>query len=530
MSRQKRSTALISEEETPDTEHATEIMILHCSPSLQTLLLPPPQSVTTTTVHESHQLPPLKRARVEYTEDEEWYRHVLHTMNSVIIPIAYGYGWITRLDTITSSLVFGNREFALHLLTKNDHHRHENCDYLWAACTADNLPLAKWTAHILSITPTELVFRIPLFITLCQRDRASIIQWLVSKCNITMATDFYTIITAFNVSCKEGSLNASKMLTKIFGLDRVNINHTDTFACTCAGGRIGVAMWMADAFKMTQQDARAGKNDALVRSCVNGHFHVAKWLIERFSLERSDITTRKNIIFRSCCSRGDLEMAQWLTKKFDLTVTEARAKYNESLRILCEKGNLTMAKWLVNIFGLTKNDVRARMCEALRTSCANGHIDVTNWLFDWFHFGVKDVRKYNLLNCACISGNLDVIKWLISKFQLDRIDICFFENYAFRISCENNQFETAKWIADTFNFGPDDVKAANNDAVRKSAMRNSLRMVKWLVKRFKLNLEDVAGPANELIQREYVFRCYGIVQWLSKHFGFQAPPQPPQYV
>ena len=208
-----------------------------------------------------------------------------------------------------------------------------------------------------------------------------------------------------------GSASALWPLGHASDLDREDVNIR--FTACCGSGNMEAAQWLAAAFALTAEDARAGENHALQRACTYGHLEVARWLVATFGLTAEDARATDNCALRWACAAGCLESAQWLVAAFELTAADVRACNNDALRSACANGHLGVARWLAETFALTAEDARAAGNWALRHACGYGHLEVARWLAATFALAAADARGI----VYRVRGK-GVERWITDRFGL----------------------------------------------------------------------------------------------------------------
>ena len=135
---------------------------------------------------------------------------------------------------------------------------------------------------------------------------------------------------------------------------------------------------------MCQKQKVAGSAVIFCSAVVRGRLEIAQWLVEHFKLGRAEATTSSNHPLRYCCANGYLTVAKWIADRFKLTRDDATAVNNHALRASSENGHLHVVQWLCERFELTREDVAAEEFYALRKSVKKKHMNVAQWLVSHF--------------------------------------------------------------------------------------------------------------------------------------------------
>jgi len=131
----------------------------------------------------------------------------------------------------------------------------------------------------------------------------------------------------------------------------------------CIAGDLDTARLIAEQFKITVEDIRAG--GILRRACADGHLGLVQWLVTTFGLTAEDIRTES--VLCGACIHGHLEVAQWLVTTFGLTAEDVRTGCVVPVLVPVYWYNfIEVAAWLIATFELTLDDVRGYHGDDLR--------------------------------------------------------------------------------------------------------------------------------------------------------------------
>ena len=179
--------------------------------------------------------------------------------------------------------------------------------------------------------------------------------------------------------CQGGDLTALRTYCTQEHVTAKQVRMTRAFFLACAGGRLEVARWLQQTFRLTAADAQSD-DGAMLIACQNGHLEVARWLQRTFRYTAANMRAANNWALRMACANGHLEVARWLHQTFQLNAADARAVDNFALRGACARGHLEVARWLQQTFQLTSADARGDNHYALRRACEGGRPEVLRWL------------------------------------------------------------------------------------------------------------------------------------------------------
>ena len=128
-------------------------------------------------------------------------------------------------------------------------------------------------------------------------------------------------------------------------------------------------------------------------ACAHGHIAIAVWLADRYKTTPDEARCTFNAPLRSASEYGHTEIVQWLAGRFGLTAEDARSGRNYALRWACTNGHIATVQCLVDRFGLTRDDAHYKVfasnslsdeVHAVDLARASGHEHIVRWLADRF--------------------------------------------------------------------------------------------------------------------------------------------------
>jgi hypothetical protein len=177
------------------------------------------------------------------------------------------------------------------------------------------------------------------------------------------------VLRQFAVECE--SLDTAQRFASLLRITVQCVRATNFLANACVHCRLDVARWLVDQFGPPTDGSHADSANqtpwqrcALRVACESNQLDRAIWLAERFKLTVDD--ARSSNALAAACADGNLAVVRWLIDKFRLTVEDARSRNNYALRIAYYNGHYGMASWIVYRFGLSATDIHAAGGYALR--------------------------------------------------------------------------------------------------------------------------------------------------------------------
>lgn len=109
----------------------------------------------------------------------------------------------------------------------------------------------------------------------------------------------------FTIACKDGQLDAAKLIHKLGGVD-IHYKSNLAFKATYMYGHLEVGKWL---YGLGGINISQYQSYAMLECCTRGDLEYAQWM---YSLATFDIHYDDDKLFLDACVRGYLDIAQWL--------------------------------------------------------------------------------------------------------------------------------------------------------------------------------------------------------------------------
>ena len=268
----------------------------------------------------------------------------------------------------------------------------------------------------------------------------------------------------------------------------------------CTTGDLGTAQLIAEQFKITVEDIRAGE---ILRACPSCPKFM-RWLAMTFELTAEDILVG-NFLW-GACTGGHLGFAQWLATTFNLTAEDARTQ--NVLYTTCANGHFELARWLVTTFKLTADDVPTSV---LYVTCGGRHLEIAQWLTTTFELSAESDRPGygHILVSAYAHDFIEVAAWLIATFGLTLDDFRGPHGDYLRLIGNLARSSTIEWIVRRHDIsGWEDRSALVQGAARRSSSLEAVR-----------HLHSVLGFTAEEQHLAKHYSSGATLEWLNATFG-----------
>ena len=146
------------------------------------------------------------------------------------------------------------------------------------------------------------------------------------------------------------------------------------------------------------------------------------------------------------------------------------------------------------------------------------YISVKPVMYQWKRINSMKLYTINdIFTKICGMGFLEYAKYFVNE---NEIDIHAYNDYAFRLSCENGHLELAQWLiqlGESSGYTKIDIHASNKDAFRSSCYHGHIEVAQWLV---QLGESDGYTKIDIHVLNEFAFKwscLYGhlnIARWL----------------
>lgn len=323
------------------------------------------------------------------------------------------------------------------------------------ACDNDYLEIAKHIYNNLDKVEQSILELI--FIVSCQQQRLQMAEWIFTVCPIKKKL--------FKYACKNGHLNAAKLLMHSFPKLKCTLVDGVIFDLTCFNGHLELAMWLLsvepnlvnivnmqmiwdaccrgnlDIVKFIYETGKqlnlsANNEHALFVCSVHNHLHIMKWLLE--TKPDTNVGIMNERIFMGACHRGNMEIVTW---RLSIQPAVAPYYYKRGFEKACMSGQLELAKELFKLNPSFLNIVDAFVAAFYLKNCDN-QLLVAKWLTT---FNIPVYAFKQVFHNACAHGKLRVAQWVLAECS----ELSMSHEY-FKSACVENHTNIALWLSSIY--------------------------------------------------------------------------------
>jgi hypothetical protein len=248
----------------------------------------------------------------------------------------------------------------------------------YLAGSAGHLEVMKWL--ISKFGTDERCCEARILQKVCEKGRLNMVQWLVQHLGVEQVQG-ELLQGCFEDACKNGRLHVAKWFVETFNMQQTSEFTVRLLIKVCSRKQLLVAEWLDETFAITKTMNRSMYIDEIqstfVGLCRLNWSEMAVWFADAFKITGDDVRYKDNRALRAACEKGDLNQLKWFVQHFGLNKADVCGKnelLNQALNVACIHNHTLTVQWMFETFSLDIDDLYLSNGETIMNQTLNSDI------------------------------------------------------------------------------------------------------------------------------------------------------------